>query len=164
MRGLCAGGATVHLCTDIQKYCGEVYKIRKHPSLVPTSMFVSPGLRSVYTCVHTAEIVMTTVTKQPHNISGYTCYPPGMVPDMRKRSITPHSGCFLTVVVTSFPAARRSTFTDAQARVNEIRTTLAHASRRATAADSQIMGELTVQVRISESSHCKTWYENERVC
>ena len=28
----------------------------------------------------------------------------------------------------------------------------------------QFMGELTTQVRISEFSNCKTWYENERVC
>ena len=28
----------------------------------------------------------------------------------------------------------------------------------------QFMGELTAQVGISESSNCKNWYENERVC
>ena len=30
--------------------------------------------------------------------------------------------------------------------------------------DWHFMGELTAQVRISEFSNCKTWYENERVC
>ena len=32
------------------------------------------------------------------------------------------------------------------------------------AANAQFMGELTAQVRISEFSNCKTWYENKRVC
>ena len=39
------------------------------------------------------------VLKPPLTGSGYSGYPPGMVPGMRKRGITRHSGCFLTVVV-----------------------------------------------------------------
>ena len=41
----------------------------------------------------------TTVKNSPLSGSGYSGYPPGTVPGMRKRGITPHWGCVLTVVV-----------------------------------------------------------------
>ena len=43
--------------------------------------------------------VTPTVKKTPLRGSGYSGYPPGMVPGMRKCRITRHSGCFLTVVL-----------------------------------------------------------------
>ena len=45
--------------------------------------------------------VTTTVKLPPLSGSGYPGYPPGMVPGMRKSRITPHWGCFFTVVVRS---------------------------------------------------------------
>ena len=42
---------------------------------------------------HVADRIMTTVKKPPLSGSGYSGYPPGMVPGMRKRGITPHWGC-----------------------------------------------------------------------
>ena len=37
-------------------------------------------------------------------------------------------------------------------------------TKKLTAVHAPVLGELTAQVRISESSDCTTWYENERVC
>ena len=39
---------------------------------------------------------MTTVKKPSLRGSGYSGYPPSMVPGLRKRKITRHWGCFLT--------------------------------------------------------------------